>query len=128
MQSSPTPETDDISLLAERWNALMLKLRDEYKAKVSLEGILFLIGVRELGANPKTKFEKEEKHALMHIALCAVLAPSGYYKLDHLDQDGWPHWEELKPLPPYDLFSQEIFLKSHILDYFDGIWNLSPLE
>ena len=114
-------QEDDVSRLAERWQKLGLLLRERFKAKVSLDGVLFLIGVREMGAHPKRKFEKEEKRDLIHIAICAVLAKDGYYTLSHLDQEGWPHWEQAKPLPPYDLFSQEIFLKAHILDYFEDI-------
>ena len=37
-----------------------------------LQTILFLIGVQELGRIPKTKFTKEEKRDLMHIAVCTL--------------------------------------------------------
>ncbi len=115
-------DNDDISRLQENWKKLTVRLKAEFKATLTLEGILFLIGVRELGAHPKKEFTKEEKQDLMHIALCAVLAPSGFFKLSHQDADGWPHWEAQKELPAYDLFSQEIFLKSHIVDYFEAVW------
>jgi hypothetical protein len=70
------------------------------------------------------EFTKEQKVDLMHIALCAILAPAGYFELDHLDQEGWPHWTPIKELPFIDIFSQEIFLKSHIVDYFADIFNI----
>ena len=34
-----------------------------------LQTVLFLIGVQELGRIPKTKFTKEEKRDLMHVAV-----------------------------------------------------------
>ncbi|MCB9235783.1 MAG: hypothetical protein H6581_29315 [Bacteroidia bacterium] len=115
---------DDIALLQERWAKLDQQLRKQFGKKVSMEGILFLIGVRELGASPHREFTKEEKQDLIHIAMCAILAPSGYFELDHLDQDGWPHWKELKPIPFIDIFGQELFLKSHVVDYFMEIYEL----
>jgi hypothetical protein len=50
-----------------------------------------------------------------------VLSQSGYYRLDYLDQDGWPHWSNNKPLPNLNLKEQEDFLKEHILMYFESM-------
>ena len=114
---------DDIRDLPGRWVKLMGILEARFGKKLSLEGILFLIGVRELGESIKD-WSKEEKTDLMHIAICAVFAPSGYFKLSHLDQEGWPHWEQVKELPFANIFSQEVFLKSHIVDYFAEIYEI----
>jgi hypothetical protein len=67
----------------------------------------------------KQDFTKEQKQDLMHIAVCTVLMPSGYYALEGYDQEGWPHFKQLKPLPQFNLFEQENFLKDHVLLYFD---------
>ncbi len=83
-----------------------------------MDGILFLIGVQELGTG-KQEYTKEQKQDLMHIAVCTILAPSGYYKLDGLDEEGWPHFTQLKALPEFQLIEQENFLKDHVLMYFD---------
>lgn len=85
---------------------------------MTMESILFLIGVRELGTTPQ-EFKKEEKVDLMHIAICRLLSQSGYYQLSHQDQDGWPHWELIKPLPHTDMFSQVHLLREHVLAYFE---------
>jgi hypothetical protein len=114
---------DDVALLQVRWAKLNEILKEQFEQKHTLESILFLIGVRELGKGPD-EFTKEQKVDLMHIALCAILAPAGYYQLAYLDQDGWPHWEQVKELPFIDIFSQEIFLKSHIVDYFADIFGI----
>jgi len=101
-----------------RWKKLEKWLESHFGKNLSLEAIIFLIGVRELGARPQD-FTKEQKVDLMHIAICRLLSQSGYYELTHLDQEGWPHWELVKPLPHQDIFSQEYLLKEHILAYFE---------
>ena len=83
-----------------------------------LNGVLFMIGVQELGKGPRT-FSKEEKQDLMHIAICKVLSYSGFYELEGLDEDGWPHWKPAKPLPHFDVLEQEKLLKMHVLEYFE---------
>ena len=90
-----------------------------FEKKPDVESILFLIGIQELG-DIKHKFSKEQKQDLMHIAICTVLSPSGYYELSHVDADGWPHFSQLKPMPVMNPFEQESFLKDHILLYFQN--------
>jgi hypothetical protein len=48
---------------------------------------LLLIGLRELG-KIKKKYTKEEKQDLMHVAVCTLLEPEGYYAYVGLDDDG----------------------------------------
>lgn len=87
------------------------------KRPADLNAVLFLIGVQELGQGVKN-FTKEQKQDLIHIAVCRILSTSGYYELERVDADGWPHYKLLKKLPHADILSQEILLKSHILQYF----------
>ena len=79
----------------------------------------FLIGVRELGKG-KMNFTKEQKQDLIHIAICKLMSLSGYYTLEGLDEDGWPHWKLVKKLPHVDMLDQEKLLKMHIIEYFDN--------
>ncbi|RYF89589.1 MAG: hypothetical protein EOO03_05685 [Chitinophagaceae bacterium] len=103
--------------LQVRWLKLRIKLKERFKIKPDMNGVLLLIGVQELGQGPQ-EFSKEQKQDLMHIAVCTILAPSGYYKLDGLDDEGWPHFTQLKPLPEMQTYEQENFLKDHALLYF----------
>ena len=105
---------DDILI---RWFALEQQLVERFGKKPDLESILFLIGIQEFG-DIKKKFTKEQKQDLMHIAVCTVLSSSGYYELSHVDEDGWPHFKQLKAMPELNPFEQENFLKDHILLYF----------
>ena len=104
--------------LQSRWWKLEEKLIARFGKKPDVESILFLIGIQELG-EISSKFTKEQKQDLMHIAVCTVLAQSGYYELSHVDEDGWPHFKQLKGMPEMDPLTQENFLKDHILLYFD---------
>lgn len=88
------------------------------KKPKDLNGVLFLIGVQELGRGYKN-FSKEEKQDLMHIAICKVLSLSSFYELEGLDEEGWPHWKLIKKLPNFDLLDQEKLLKMHVIEYFE---------
>ena len=84
-----------------------------------LQTILFLVGIQELGRLPDEKFTKEEKADLMHIAVCTILEPEGYYRFIGRDQDGWPHWESDKNFRTTGVDNQEAILKLRLIDYFD---------
>jgi hypothetical protein len=106
--------------LQTRWWKLEEKLMERFDKKPDMETILFLIGIQEFG-DIKAKFTKEQKQDLMHIATCSLLAQSGFYELEGVDEEGWPHFKQLKPLPVMNLMEQESFLKDHILLYFDQV-------
>jgi len=106
---------DDLQI---RWLKLRIKLKENYGIKPDMDGVLFLIGVQELGTG-KQVYTKEQKQDLMHIAVCTVLLPSGYYIMEGFDEEGWPHFKQLKALHEFNLFEQENFLKDHVLLYFD---------
>ena len=105
--------------LQARWWALEKKLMDLFGKKPDTEAILFLIGLQETGFI-REKVSKEQKQDLMHVAICNILAPSGYYLLEGKDEEGWPHFKQLKSLPVMNLIEQEAFLKDHFLLYFDN--------
>ena len=101
------------------WASLLTALENLLgKKPKDLNAVLFLIGVQELGQGRKF-FEKEEKQDLMHIGICKVLSLSGYYELEGLDKDGWPHWKLIKKLPHFDLLEQEKLLKMLVIEYFE---------
>ena len=103
----------------KRWRDLQKKLEKRFEGPVDLNGIIFLIGVQELGQHAR-EFKKDEKLALMHIAICVLLRPFGYYKELGRDADGWPHFERLKDLPALDAAGQERLMKEAVLEYFEG--------
>jgi hypothetical protein len=106
--------------LAQRWVQLEATLTERFGKKPDLDAILFLIGIQEFGQF-RPAFSKEEKQDLMHVAVCHLLSSSGFYVLDKVDEDGWPHYRQLKALPTLGLQEQENFIKDHVLLYFDQI-------
>ncbi len=104
--------------LAAEWNDLLDSLEQSVGKRPSdLNAVLFLIGLQELGKGP-LNFSKEQKQDLMHIATCKVLSLSGYYELEGLDTEGWPHWKPAEKLPHIGLMTQENLLKAHVIKYF----------
>ncbi len=84
-----------------------------------LQGILFAIGLQELG-QLRADFSKEERQDLMHIAVCRLLSYDGYFELVGYDADGWPHWKQLG-IPPAGRKNQEVLLKRKIARYIINI-------
>jgi len=105
--------------LERQWQDLLKQLEFTFNKKPqSLEAVLFLVGVNELGQGVR-EFSKEEKQDLMHIAICKVLSYSGFYQLEGKDEWGWPHWKLVRELPAFDLLEQERLLKMHLIEYFE---------
>ncbi|CAG5073548.1 hypothetical protein DYBT9623_04795 [Dyadobacter sp. CECT 9623] len=104
--------------LEVQWEFLLDKLeRLVGKKPADLNGVLFLIGVQELGQGAK-RFTKEQKQDLMHIGICEVLRLSSYYEFEYADKEGWPHYKLIRALPPGDVLKQETLLKMHVIEYF----------
>lgn len=101
------------------WLKVQHLVKDALKrdALPDMNAILFLIGIQELG-RWKTQFTKEEKQDLMHVAVCHLLSYDGYYAFKGRDDDGWPHYEAVKPFRQKGPKEQEEFLKMKVVQYF----------
>lgn len=106
-------------LLKERWEVLVEKLSGQFSDgdPLELDAIIYLIGVQELGQIHRS-FKKDEKINLMHIAICRLLEPYGYYEFDYFDQEGWPHYTMVEPLPTLKAGEQAVLMKEAIVGYF----------
>ena len=105
--------------LKERWQLLVKKLSNQFAdgETLDLDAIIYLIGVQELGQLNRT-FKKDQKLDLMHIAICKLLMPYGYYELDFVDDEGWPHYKTLAALPHLKAGEQSVLMKEAIVNYF----------
>ena len=104
-----------------QWEYLLQYLEESIgRRPADLNGVLFLIGVQELGQGAK-RFTKEQKQDLMHIGICKVLSLSSYYILERIDKDGWPHYMLNRALPQGDVNKQETLLKMHVIEYFKNM-------
>jgi len=108
--------------LKQRWELVVEKLSDRFSDgdPLDLDAIIYLIGVQELGQLDR-KFKKDEKMNLMHIAICKLLEPYGYYEFDYFDTDGWPHYKTITELPNLKPGEQTVLMKEAIVNYFDEI-------
>ena len=102
-----------------RWAEVEQKLSQQFAdgEKLELDAIIYLIGLQELGQVHR-KFKKDHKLDLMHIAICRLLEPYGYYEFDYFDDEGWPHYTVVENLPQLKAGEQQVLMKEAIVHYF----------
>lgn len=103
--------------MAGDWDRLQKKLKERFDGEMDYDSILFLIGLQELG-KPFKKYKKDEKLEVMHVAICSLLEPYGFYEFMGKDDDGWPHWKLKENLPFLDAKQQNKLIIDSIIDYF----------
>ena len=106
-------------ILKERWQQLVDKLSRQFADgdPLELDAIIYLVGVQELGQHQR-RYKKDEKVNLMHIAICKLLEPYGFYEFDFFDEDGWPHYTVKEELPPLKAGEQAVLMKEALVSYF----------
>lgn len=102
-----------------RWAEVEQKLSQQFAdgEKLELDAIIYLIGLQELGQVHR-KFKKDHKLDLMHIAICRLLEPYGYYEFEYFDDEGWPHYKIVENLPQLKAGEQQVLMKEAIVHYF----------
>ena len=105
--------------LKEHWELVVSKLSEQFADgdTLDLDAIIYLIGVQELGQFHR-RFKKDDKVNLMHIAICRLLEPYGYYEFDFVDEEGWPHYKVKEELPHLKAGEQSVLMKEAIVNYF----------
>ncbi|WP_442265198.1 hypothetical protein ACSIGC_12750 [Tenacibaculum sp. ZS6-P6] len=108
--------------LKEKWDFIINTLTNQFAEgdELTIDAVIYLIGVQELGQGQR-RFKKDEKINLMHIAICKLLEPYGYYEFDFFDEEGWPHYKTLTELPNLKPGEQTVLMKEAIISYFDSI-------
>lgn len=104
--------------LEQKWLELLANLTDCFGPEIDLEGLIFLIGIQELSKGA-VKLNKDQKLDVMHIAICRLLAPYGYYEYKGIDDDGWPHYERTERLPHLNAEQQNHLMREAIILYFE---------
>ncbi len=107
------------NILKERWEKLVEQLSNQFSQgeDLDLDAIIYLIGVQELGQVHR-EYKKDEKLNLMHIAICRLLEPYGFYEFDYFDADRWPHYKVKEQLPLLKAGEQSVLMKEAIVSYF----------
>lgn len=100
-----------------KFQELVKVLEQDFGGGMDVQAILFLIGVNELGIGYKD-FSKQEKTDLIHVAVCTLLEPYGYYEFEGRDEENWPHFKLVKKLPTLSHREQQHLMKEAIITYF----------
>ena len=82
-----------------------------------ITAIIFLVGLQELQLFDQN-FKKDQKVEIMHIGICSLLVPMGYYKFMGRDEQGWPHFEKQEDLPLLNPAEQDRLMREAIIRYF----------
>jgi hypothetical protein len=107
------------TVFESKWKQTLENLTPFFGEKPDMESLLFMIGVQELGGKFR-KFKKDEKLDVMHIAICTLLEPFGYYTFAGNDPEGWPHFESTEKLPFLKPLEQNRLMRQAIIEYFEN--------
>ena len=104
-----------------KWEDLQDKISEKFGGgeKLDLDAIIYLIGVQELGKGFQ-RFSKDDKINIMHIAICKLLEPFGYYEFEYFDAEGWPHYKVIDELPSLKPGEQTVLMKEAVVMYFEN--------
>ena len=80
----PVPET---------WIELCEHLSDMFGIHVDLNGVLFLVGIRERGLTFQ-QFTKEEKLNLINLGSSTLYREMGLTEITGYDSEGWPRFRQ----------------------------------
>lgn len=102
----------------KKWRDVLTETSRNMDEPLDMQSLIFMIGVQELNQG-FVKLSKDQKLDVMHIAICTLMEPYGFYEYTGHDDDGWPHFKLLKELPVLKPMEQETFMKKAIVEYFD---------
>ncbi|MEN8787458.1 MAG: hypothetical protein ABF264_07045 [Flavobacteriales bacterium] len=101
----------------KKWRDLLQDVSKNMDEPLDMQSLIFMIGVQELNQG-FVKLSKDQKLDVMHIAICTLMEPYGFYEYTGHDDDGWPHFKLVKELPVLKPDEQETFMKKAIIEYF----------
>lgn len=121
------PEADPVRALIERfdlqqqerWDGLVNLLKSRFDREITLEAILFLIGVQVHGQGFEPKIHRDRKQDLIMEGTFAAFEAVGFYERVGMESTGAWIWERQVEHPPgLNVDEQEALLKSAVLEYF----------
>jgi hypothetical protein len=102
----------------KQWDSLLKALEPRFGGDLDVQAILFIIGLQEVGHGFR-EYSKDEKMNVMHVAICTLLEPFGYYEYEGNDADNWPHWKATAKLPNLKPGQQQRLMQEAIIEYFE---------
>ncbi len=124
---SPGSEGPDlVALLAEygpetnqKWDEICRWLQQSFDHEVTLEAVLFLIGIQTRGQGYEPELDKDRKQDLIMEGTFAAFASLGAYVQVGMEDDGAWIWERVAdPAPDLSVEDQEKLIRLAIIEYF----------
>jgi hypothetical protein len=100
-----------------RWNKVLKLVSTNFGSITEVSEVVFLIGIQELGMDFRS-FSKDEKIDIMHVGICSILMPYGYYEFVGKDENNWPHFDVVEKLPALSEDEMDRLMKQAIAEYF----------
>ncbi len=101
------------------WLDTLRRIQERFDmGQPDITAIIFLVGLQELQLFDQN-FKKDQKVEIMHIGICSLLAPMGYYSFMGRDEQGWPHFEKQEDLPMLSPAEQDRLMREAIIRYFE---------
>ena len=103
------------------WTELCDYLGKQFNIDIDLNGVLFLVGIRERGLTFQ-RFSKEEKMSLIHLGSCTLYQEMGLIEKNGIDVDGWPVFTQKALAPVIPEERKHKVLQDCALRYFQKIY------
>lgn len=105
--------------MKDRWTKLTTRLSGQFGREMTIEAILFLVGVQSQGLGFQPDLERERKQELIMEGTYCVFETMGFYERAGMDEKGLWLWERKIPVPSLSVEEQEELLQTAILKYFE---------
>jgi hypothetical protein len=102
-----------------RWDILLIELGKRFQKEITLEAILFLLGVQTHGRGYEPKIHRDRKQDLIMEGTFVAFEAIGFYERVGMETSGAWIWERRAEHPTgLSVEEQEILLKMAVLEYF----------
>lgn len=103
------------------WEELCAHLGRQFNIEVDLNGVLFLVGIRERGLTFQ-QFSKEEKMNLINLGSCTLYQEMGLVQMTGTDEEGWPVFRQKTLAPSIPEERKNKVLQDCAVRYFKRIY------
>ncbi len=105
----------------DNWKNLCERLSGMFGIDVDLNGVLFLVGIRERGLTFQ-KFTKEEKINLINLGSCTLYQEMGLVEISGEDAEGWPLFQQKSLAPVIAEELKQKTLQDCAISYFKKVF------
>jgi hypothetical protein len=106
--------------IPQNWPDLCDRLESMFGIKVDLNGVLYLVGIRERGLTFQ-EYSKEEKYSLINLGSCTLYLEMGLTEITGHDAEGWPVFRQKSVLPEFSEERKNKVLEECAVMYFKRV-------